>query len=168
MKKILAMALVLMLALSFFACSPKAADTEAPAAEATEATDAAAETAEATEPATEDQPYVILVNALVGHPVYEQQAEAVHRAGPERLVPPVPPRPKVRLVVSDLLAHVPAIRPTARHRLGAAINFEEEQQRLRMLAVFEDKHAVRRETHRGAVGAVRLDLFGQIDPRILA
>lgn len=83
MKKILAMALVLMLALSFFACSPKAADTEAPAAEATEAADAAAETAEATEPAAEDQPYVILVNALVGHPVYEQQAEAARKAAEE-------------------------------------------------------------------------------------
>ncbi len=83
MKKILAMALVLMLALSFFACSPKAADTEAPAAEATEAADAAAETAEATEPTAEDQPYVILVNALVGHPVYEQQAEAARKAAEE-------------------------------------------------------------------------------------
>lgn len=83
MKKLLAMALVLMLALSFFACSSKAADTEAPAAEATEAADAAAETAEATEPAAEDQPYVILVNALVGHPVYEQQAEAARKAAEE-------------------------------------------------------------------------------------
>ncbi len=73
MKKLLAMALVLMLALSFFACSPKAADTEEPAAEATEAT----------EPAAEDQPYVILVNALVGHPVYEQQAEAARKAAEE-------------------------------------------------------------------------------------
>jgi ABC-type sugar transport system substrate-binding protein len=62
-----------MLALSFFACSPKAADTEEPAAEATEAT----------EPAAEDQPYVILVNALVGHPVYEQQAEAARKAAEE-------------------------------------------------------------------------------------
>ena len=84
MKKLIAMALVLMLALSFFACSPKAADTEEPAAEATEAVDAAAETTEATEPAaTEDQPYVILVNALVGHPVYEQQAEAARKAAEE-------------------------------------------------------------------------------------
>lgn len=84
MKKLLAMALVLMLALSFFACSPKAADTEEPAAEATEAVDAAAETTEATEPAAaEDQPYVILVNALVGHPVYEQQAEAARKAAEE-------------------------------------------------------------------------------------
>ena len=73
MKKLLAMALVLMLALSFFACSPKAADTEEPAAEATEAT----------EPAAADQPYVILVNALVGHPVYEQQAEAARKAAEE-------------------------------------------------------------------------------------
>jgi ABC-type sugar transport system substrate-binding protein len=73
MKKLLAMALVLMLALSFFACSPKAADTEEPAAEATEAT----------EPTAEDQPYVILVNALVGHPVYEQQAEAARKAAEE-------------------------------------------------------------------------------------
>jgi len=84
MKKLLAMALVLMLALSFFACSPKAADTEEPAAEATEAVDAAAETTEATEPAAaEDQPYVILVNALVGHPVYEEQAEAARKAAEE-------------------------------------------------------------------------------------
>ena len=84
MKKLIAMALVLMLALSFFACSPKAADTEEPAAEATEAVDAAAETTEATEPAAaEDQPYVILVNALVGHPVYEQQAEAARKAAEE-------------------------------------------------------------------------------------
>ncbi|MEN6593683.1 MAG: sugar ABC transporter substrate-binding protein [Clostridiaceae bacterium] len=84
MKKLLALALVLMLALSFVACAQKAADTEEPAAEATEAVEAAAETTEATEPAAaEDQPYVILVNALVGHPVYEQQAEAARKAAEE-------------------------------------------------------------------------------------
>ena len=81
MKKALALVLVLMLALSFAACSQKTAASDEPAAEATEAVDAAAETAEATEPAeAEEQPYVILVNALVGHPVYEQQAEAARKA----------------------------------------------------------------------------------------
>ena len=82
MKKILIMVLALMLAFSAFACSSKPAASEAPAAEA------AAEPAQATEPAAEpaaaeDQPYVILVNALVGHPVYEQQAEAARKAAEE-------------------------------------------------------------------------------------
>lgn len=82
MKKILIMVLALMLAFSAFACSSKPTASEAPAAEA------AAEPAQTTEPAAEpaaaeDQPYVILVNALVGHPVYEQQAEAARKAAEE-------------------------------------------------------------------------------------
>jgi len=78
MKKILVLVLALMLALSAFACTSSAT----PATET--ATEAATEPTAATEPAAdataEDQPYIILVNALVGHPVYEQQAEAARKA----------------------------------------------------------------------------------------
>ncbi len=78
MKKILIVVLALMLAFSAFACSSKPAVAEKPAAEtAAEPTQAAEPAAE---PTTADQPYVILVNALVGHPVYEQQAEAARKA----------------------------------------------------------------------------------------
>jgi len=78
MKKLLIVVLALMLAFSAFACSSKPAVSEDPAAEtAAEPTQAAEPAAE---PAAADQPYVILVNALVGHPVYEQQAEGARKA----------------------------------------------------------------------------------------
>ncbi len=54
MKKLLVLTIALAMLLSFAACSKPAASDE--------------------------QPYVILVNALVGHPVYEQQAEAARKA----------------------------------------------------------------------------------------
>jgi ribose transport system substrate-binding protein len=78
MKKILILVLALMLAFGALACSSAPAPAEEPAAQA--ATEPAATTEPAAEPATADQPYVILVNALVGHPVYEQQAEAARKA----------------------------------------------------------------------------------------
>lgn len=79
MKKILILVLALMMTFGAFACSSAPAPAEEPA------TQAAAEPTQAAEPAAEpaataDQPYVILVNALVGHPVYEQQAEAARKA----------------------------------------------------------------------------------------
>jgi len=81
MKKILILVLALMLMFGAFACSSTPAPAAEPAAEAaTEPTQAAEPAAE---PATADQPYVILVNALVGHPVYEQQAEAARKAAEE-------------------------------------------------------------------------------------
>lgn len=60
MKKLLVLVLSLMLAVSAFACVASAAAPE-----------------------TAEKPYVILVNALVGHPVYEQQAEAARKAAEE-------------------------------------------------------------------------------------
>jgi len=81
MKKTLILVLALMLMFGAFACSSTPAPAAEPAAEAaTEPTQAAEPAAE---PATADQPYVILVNALVGHPVYEQQAEAARKAAEE-------------------------------------------------------------------------------------
>lgn len=82
MKKVLVLVLALMLMLSAFACSAKTTPAAEPTAEAATQPEAtAAETA--AEPAAADQPYVILVNALVGHPVYEQQAEAARKAAEE-------------------------------------------------------------------------------------
>ena len=83
MKKVLVLVLALMLMLSAFACSAKTTPAAEPTAEAaTEPEATAAETAAEPAAAT-DQPYVILVNALVGHPVYEQQAEAARKAAEE-------------------------------------------------------------------------------------
>jgi len=81
MKKILILVLALMLMFGAFACSSTPAPAAEPAAEAATEPTQAAEPAAA--PATADQPYVILVNALVGHPVYEQQAEAARKAAEE-------------------------------------------------------------------------------------
>ena len=78
MKKILILVLALMLAFGAFACSSAPSPAEEPAAEA--ATEPAQAAEPAAEPAAADQPYIILVNALVGHPVYEQQAEAARKA----------------------------------------------------------------------------------------
>ena len=64
MKKIIAMLLALILVLGMVACGAK---TE-PAPEA------------APEAAPAEAPYVIMVNALNGHPVYEQQAEGARKA----------------------------------------------------------------------------------------
>lgn len=79
MKKLLALTLSLMLMMTVFAC--------APAAPAAPAEKPAAPTAEAEAPAAPqenaEKPYVILVNALIGHPVYEQQAEAARKAAEE-------------------------------------------------------------------------------------
>jgi len=83
MKKILAVVLASVMVLSLAACGG-AATEETKAAEAT--TEAAGESAEATEEteaaeaAPADAPYVIMVNAINGHPVYEQQAEAARKA----------------------------------------------------------------------------------------
>lgn len=82
MKKVLVLVLALMLALSAFACSGKTTPAAESATEAATEPEATAETA-AEPAAAEDQPYVILVNALVGHPVYEQQAEAARKAAEE-------------------------------------------------------------------------------------
>ncbi|MEA5048013.1 MAG: sugar ABC transporter substrate-binding protein [Eubacteriales bacterium] len=82
MKKVLVLVLALMLMLSAFACSAKTTPAAEPTAEAATQPEATAAEA-AAEPAAADQPYVILVNALVGHPVYEQQAEAARKAAEE-------------------------------------------------------------------------------------
>ncbi|MEG1525636.1 MAG: sugar ABC transporter substrate-binding protein [Clostridia bacterium] len=80
MKKLLVLVLTLMFVISSFACAPVA--TTAPAAEETKPAEAVAD--EAAAPAESgDQPYVILVNALIGHPVYEQQAEAARKSAEE-------------------------------------------------------------------------------------
>ncbi len=79
MKKILVLAIALMFALSAFACTNSATTaTET----ATEATADSAASAEAVTETTDsgDVPYIILVNALIGHPVYEQQAEGARKA----------------------------------------------------------------------------------------
>ena len=79
MKKIIAMLLALVMVLGLVACGNQA---EAPAQE--NVADAPAENAPAEEaPAEEapaEAPYVIMVNALNGHPVYEQQAEGARKA----------------------------------------------------------------------------------------
>ena len=72
MKKIIAMLLALILVLGMVACGAK---TEpAPEAAPEKAPEAAPEAAPA------EAPYIILVNALNGHPVYEQQAEGARKA----------------------------------------------------------------------------------------
>lgn len=82
MKKILAILLALVMILSLAACAKSAADApaaETPAADAPTAETPAEETPTEEAPA-EDAPYIIMVNALNGHPVYEQQAEAARKA----------------------------------------------------------------------------------------
>lgn len=85
-KRTLALVLTLAMTLSLAACGSSggdtAADTAADTAEDT-AEDAAAEDtapAEEAQTADGDAPYIIMVNALNGHPVYEQQAEAARKA----------------------------------------------------------------------------------------
>ena len=83
MKKLLTLALVLMLALSFASCSkPGAAEQPAVTENGTGVPAEPAAPSETAAPAAEggEQPYIILVNALIGHPVYEQQAEAARKA----------------------------------------------------------------------------------------
>lgn len=82
MKKILAILLALVMVLSLVACAKTPAAepaTEQPAAD--QSTDAApADEAPTDEATAEDAPYIIMVNAINGHPVYEQQAEAARKA----------------------------------------------------------------------------------------
>ncbi len=80
MKKVLILALTLMMVLSVGACSKPAVEQPAPAV--TSSSNEPAGPAETAAPAAAEgeQPYIILVNALVGHPVYEQQAEAARKA----------------------------------------------------------------------------------------
>lgn len=77
MKKILAVAIAVLMVLSLVACGGSSAPAETKAAE--EAAPAA-EAAEAVEAVEEAAPYVVMVNALNGHPVYEQQAEGARKA----------------------------------------------------------------------------------------
>lgn len=79
MKKILAVAMAALMMFSLAACG----GSSAPAAEATAETAAEAvaeETSAEGAADTAEAPYVIMVNALNGHPVYEQQAEAARKA----------------------------------------------------------------------------------------
>ena len=69
MKKLIALLLALVMVVGLVACGAKE-EAAAPAE-----TEAAKE-----EAATEEAPYIIMVNALNGHPVYEQQAEAARKA----------------------------------------------------------------------------------------
>lgn len=85
MKRILTLCLAILLAASLTACSSSGGgqpEPSAPSAAAPEsATDAPAPaTPEPAAPAGEEGPYIILVNALVGHPVYEQQAVGARQA----------------------------------------------------------------------------------------
>ena len=86
MKRILTLVLALLMIAALTACAPAVntpakseAVSEAPAEAPTEkmAEESAAEPAVET---AADAPYVILVNAIVGHPVYEQQAEGARKA----------------------------------------------------------------------------------------
>ena len=78
MKKLIALLLALVMVDGLVACGAKeeaAAPAEKEEAAAPAATEAAKE-----EAAPEEAPYIIMVNALNGHPVYEQQAEAARKA----------------------------------------------------------------------------------------
>ena len=78
MKKLIALLLALVMVVGLVACGAKeeaAAPAEKEEAAAPAATEAAKE-----EAAPEEAPYIIMVNALNGHPVYEQQAEAARKA----------------------------------------------------------------------------------------
>ena len=69
MKKLIALLLALVMVVGLVACGAKE-----------EAAPEAAPEAEAAPEETADAPYIIMVNALNGHPVYEQQAEAARKA----------------------------------------------------------------------------------------
>lgn len=81
MKKLLALLLVLAIAITFMACT---AETEPATPDDSQTTEAQNGNGGSTEDqdgeANEEQPYIIMVNALNGHPVYEQQAEAARKA----------------------------------------------------------------------------------------
>ena len=80
MKKLIALLLALVMVVGLVACGAK--EEAAAPAEKEEAAPAETEAAkeEAAPEASEDAPYIIMVNALNGHPVYEQQAEAARKA----------------------------------------------------------------------------------------
>jgi ribose transport system substrate-binding protein len=88
MKKIFVLVLIAAMLFSLAACATNAtsegAAASGSAAGETAGNDAAAgESAAAPAPSAsldEDAPYIIMVNAIVGHPVYEQQAEAARQA----------------------------------------------------------------------------------------
>lgn len=75
-KKVLALFLAMTMVLTMVACGAK----EEPAATEPAAEAATEEPAEESQEADGEAPYVIMVNALNGHPVYEQQAEAARKA----------------------------------------------------------------------------------------
>lgn len=85
MKKILVLILALTMVFSLTACATTDATSEE-TANATISETASNEASESAAAATsegttdEDAPYIIMVNAIVGHPVYEQQAEAAKQA----------------------------------------------------------------------------------------
>lgn len=74
MKKILAILLALVIILSLVACA------KTPAAETVSEQPTTTDETPVDEAPAEDAPYIIMVNALNGHPVYEQQAEAARKA----------------------------------------------------------------------------------------
>jgi ribose transport system substrate-binding protein len=97
MKKILALVLACILVFALAACASGKTETAASATSASAAASSSAASASAAStPAASasasssaaasaagssaDQPYIIMVNALNGHPVYEQQAEAARKA----------------------------------------------------------------------------------------
>ena len=89
-KRTLALVLTLAMALSLAACG-SSGGTAADTAEATAEDTASEDTAPAEEAQTTDgdAPYIIMVNALNGHPVYEQQAEAITMAPDAVILEPI-------------------------------------------------------------------------------
>lgn len=81
MKKILALVLALTLVFSMAACTSSKEENTQPPAQNETADQPAGDGAETGDSAAAgEQPYIIMVNALNGHPVYEQQAEAARKA----------------------------------------------------------------------------------------
>ena len=78
-KKALALILTLAMGLSLVACGAKEEEAAAPA-ETEETAEAETEEAAPAEEAAEEDVYVIMINSLNGHPVYEQQAEGARKA----------------------------------------------------------------------------------------
>ncbi len=84
MKKILTLVLALAMIFALVACTGQTSPAEESSADESAAQEIATESpAESPSESAEvdaDAPYIILVNALVGHPVYEQQAEGAREA----------------------------------------------------------------------------------------
>lgn len=90
MRKIFVLILVVGLLLSLVACSGNGAQAgaatsgaAASAAASSSAPASASAAAASSQGSSAKQPHIVLVNAIVGHPVYEQQAEAAREAAAE-------------------------------------------------------------------------------------